>query len=272
MQRRVHLHPCRRDINGRACRVTHQQQRNQPGASSRAADYGSGRAVGSRGDYGGGRGGGGRGGRGGRRDEPQGGSDMMAAAAGGMLGAGMLPGMMVPGMMPAGMMGELELPLLLGVVDCPLHGLVLSQLQRSTGYCECCSAMAAVAWCSAAAAAVDPTAAAPVSLHRACHSQALCTTCPPTQCRSGADLSCADLSCAAPCAGMAMPGMDMMQGMMMMPGMQGMVPFGMPGAAGSYTGSSTAWRIVAATAGLHRVPLRVGHTDSPMLSPACLLS
>lgn len=27
-----------------------------------------------------------------------------------------------------------------------------------------------------------------------------------------------------------MPGMDMMQGMMMMPGMQGMVPFGMPGA------------------------------------------
>ncbi len=83
--------------------MAHQQQRNQPGASSRAADYGSGRAAGSRGDYGGGRGGG-RGGRGGRRDDLSS-SDMMAAA-GGMLGAGMLPGMMVPGMMPAGMMGE----------------------------------------------------------------------------------------------------------------------------------------------------------------------
>ncbi|KAI7839116.1 hypothetical protein COHA_007121 [Chlorella ohadii] len=91
-----------RDINGRPCRVAHQQQRNQPGASSRAADYGSGRAAGSRGDYGGGRGGG-RGGRGGRRDDLS--SNDMMAAAGGMLGAGMLPGMMVPGMMPAGMMG-----------------------------------------------------------------------------------------------------------------------------------------------------------------------
>lgn len=205
--------PRSRDINGRTCRVAHQQQRNQPGGSSRAADYGSGRTAGSRGDYGGGRGGaGGRGGRGGRRDELGGGDMMAAAAAGGMLGAGMLPGMVMPGMMPAGMMGECWLlRALVGAgwvhTACRLPRLCASDADAGAHW-------AAAHWSSGS------RRAAVLLVCRAAYTFLSLPVPDPNRCASHA------------AAGMAMPSMEMMQGMMMMPGMQGMVPFGMPGATG----------------------------------------
>ncbi|KAL4854811.1 Zinc finger CCHC-type and RNA-binding motif-containing protein 1 [Chlorella vulgaris] len=122
-----------REVNGRACRVSHQQQRHQGGASTSGQYGGGGRGAGSglagssggRGLAGrGGRGGmagrgssnsGGRGGGGGM-DDGGGGADIMMGG-GGMMGPGgmlMMPGMMGMGM-PAGMSVEMMQSMMMGM-------------------------------------------------------------------------------------------------------------------------------------------------------------
>ncbi len=102
---------CRRDINGRPCRVNYQTPRNQAGAGPSGGSIGSipGGSMAMRGGYAGGRGqmgGRGMGGRGGGRGSGMdggmgmGGGDQQQQMAmmGGMMGGGM-QGMAMPGMM-----------------------------------------------------------------------------------------------------------------------------------------------------------------------------